>query len=115
MRTIKNKSIKWWIGISLCILLFAVIGGFAYFKMRFLMKGVQIEARIDYDDSSPIAKVKGKAPNAVYLSLNGREIFIDKDGSFSETIILLPGLGVINMEARDKFGNTAEKKFEVIY
>jgi hypothetical protein len=115
MRTIKNKSIKWWLGMSLCVLLFAVIATFAYIKMSFLMKGVQIEATIDHDSSSSLVKVKGMASNAVYLSLNGREIFIDKDGSFLEIISLLPGLGVINLEAKDKFGNTANKKFEVMY
>jgi len=115
MRTIKNKSVKWWLGVSLCALLFTVIAIFAYMKINFIMKGVQIDAKISYDDSSPIAKIVGKAPNAIHLFLNGREIFIDKDGSFSETIILLPGLGVISLDAKDKFGNTAKKTFQVMY
>lgn len=106
---------KWWIGASLCLILFVIIATFAYIKTSFLMKGVQIEAVIDHNDSSPIANIKGKASNAVYLSLNGREIFIDKDGSFSETIALLPGFQIIDLKAEDKFGNTAEKTFQVMH
>ena len=57
----------------------------------------------------------GKAKNATYISLNGREIFIDKDGNFTENIALLPGLSVITLSAEDKFGHVDEKKLEVMY
>jgi hypothetical protein len=53
--------------------------------------------------------------NAIYLSLNGREIYIDKDGTFTEPVALLPGLSVVTLDAQDKFGKTFEKKFEVVY
>lgn len=83
-------------------------------KMNFIFKGVQIEANINRDNSS-IAEIKGNAKNATHISLNGREIFIDKEGSFTEPIALLPGFSVMTLEAQDKFGNRAEKKFEVVY
>jgi len=114
IQNIKNKSIKCWVGIISCVALFVFIGGFAFMKMEFIFKGVQIEAKIDRDNSS-IAQVKGNAKNATHLSLNGREIFIDKEGSFTEPVALLPGFSVMTLEAQDKFGNKAEKKFELVY
>lgn len=97
-------------------MLFTIIALFAYLKMGFLIRGVQISATINKEDaSSAIAQVTGNAKNAIYLSLNGREIFIDKDGSFKEPVALLPGLSVVTLNAQDKFGKTFEKKFEVIY
>jgi hypothetical protein len=111
----KNKSIKWWLGITACLVLFGAIGTFAYEKMNFILRGVQIEAEISRKDSSPLVEIKGNAKNAVYLSLNGREIFIDKDGTFTEPVALLPGFGVVTLEAQDKFGKTQEKKFEIVY
>lgn len=115
MNTLKKKNIKWWISIGLCTVLFLAIGIFSYLKMGFLWKGVQISASIDRTDTSPLIQIKGSAKNAVYLSLNGREIFIDKEGKFNESVALLPGLGVVTIDAQDKFGKVAEKKFEVMY
>ena len=79
------------------------------------MEGVQIKATIENNGGSPLAVVSGKAENATYLSLNGREIFIDKDGSFKESIALIPGFSVVTLDANDKFGNNKEKKFQIMY
>lgn len=115
MRGIKNKNIKWWIGLTSCSLLFVFIGVFAYMKMSFILKGVQIEAKIEKVEDSSLSIVSGKAPNAMHISLNGREIFIDKDGSFKESIALIPGFSVVTIDAQDKFGNSQEKKFQLVY
>jgi hypothetical protein len=113
-RIIRNKNMKWWIEIISCVVLFAIIAVFSYEKMCFLIKGVKIEATIEQQDSSSLAVVKGVAAKATYITLNGREIFIDKDGNFSESIAVLPGFSIVTLNARDKFGKTAEKKFEVV-
>lgn len=115
IRSIKNKNIKWWISIGSCVTLFAVIMIFGYEKMCFVWKGVEIQADIERDLSSSLATITGKASKATHLTLNGREIFIDKDGNFSESISVLPGFSVITLNAEDKFGKTALKKFEVVY
>lgn len=97
------------------MIFFAGIGTFAYMKMDFILHGVAIKASVARSADSSIVEIKGNAQNAVYLSLNGQEIFIDKNGEFSEPVALLPGLGVITLDAADKFGNVAEKEFTVVY
>ncbi len=82
--------------------------------MDFVMKGVRIEASLTQNKSSSLVQVFGNAKNSIHLSLNGREIFIDKQGNFSETVGLLPGLSIISLHASDKFGKSAEKKFTII-
>lgn len=114
MRFIKNKNIKWWVGIGSCASLFLIILVFSYAKMSFMVKGVEIEATIEQTDNSSLATVSGIASKATYITLNGREIFIDKEGNFSESIAMLPGFSVVTLNARDKFGKTAEKKFEIV-
>jgi len=114
MKIIKNKNIKWWIGIMSCVALFAIIMIFGYEKMSFIFNGIKIEAVLEQKDGSSVAVVKGNAEKAVYISLNGREIFIDKEGNFSESIVILPGFSIVTLNARDKFGKTAEKKFQVV-
>jgi len=114
LKIIKNKNMKWWVGIISCITLFSIIMIFGYEKMNFIFKGVAIEATLEKQPDSSLAVVKGNAMKATYLSLNGREIFIDKDGNFSESISVLPGFSIITLDAQDKFGKTAEKKFEIV-
>ncbi len=107
---------KWWLGFASFFVLFFLVGSFAYLKMSFLIKGVQIEAKVErQDSSSSLANIKGNAKNAIYISINGREIFIDKDGSFSEPVVLIPGLSVITIDTKDKFGKNKEKEFQLVY
>ncbi len=105
---------KWWVGIMSTILLFLVIGIFSYEKMVFIFRGVEIKASIEKKNDSSLATVSGNAAKAINLTLNGREIFIDKEGNFSESIAMLPGFSVVTINARDKFGKTAEQKFEIV-
>ncbi len=114
IKAIKNKNMKWWVGIISCVALFSIIMVFSYEKMIFMVKGVKIDAKIEQSNDSPLAIVSGTAEKATYISLNGREIFIDKEGNFSESIVMLPGFSVVTLSAKDKFGMTAEKKFEMI-
>jgi hypothetical protein len=114
MRFIKNKNIKWWVGIGSCASLFLFIIIFGYAKMSFVFKGVKIEATLEQADNSSLTTVKGTSSKATYITLNGREIFIDKEGNFSESISILPGFSVVTLSAKDKFGKTAEKKFEIV-
>jgi len=115
MTEIKNKNIKWWVGIGSSVMLFVIIGIFSYMKMSFILRGVQIEAVIERTDNSPVTTITGNAKNATFISLNGREIFIDKKGNFYESIALIDGYSVITIDAKDKLGNSKEKKFEIVY
>jgi hypothetical protein len=63
---------------------------------------------------SNLVTITGVAEKAILLSLNGREIFIDKEGNFSEQVSPLSGYSIITLNAKDKFGKTAEKKFELV-
>lgn len=114
IQDIKNKNLKWWLGIISCLVLFLIIGIFSYEKMSFVWNGIKIQADIETRPDSSLVIVKGIAAKATQISLNGREIFINKNGDFSESIILLPGLSVITIHARDKFGKIDEKKFEIV-
>ena len=112
--SIKNKNMKWWVGIISCVALFSIIGVFSYKKMCFIWNGVKIEATLEKVDGTSLALIKGVALKATHLTLNGREIFIDKEGNFSESVSILPGFYVITLNAKDRFGKTAEKKFELV-
>ncbi len=91
---------------------------YAFFRSRELIFGVKIknvslENGKTYTES--VQNVTGIAKNAVKLSLNGREISIDKDGNFNESIALLSGYNIISIEAEDKFGHKDEEDYQLMY
>lgn len=113
IKDLKEKNIKWWIGTGSCVLLFIFIAIFVYAKMNFIWRGVRIEADLIQNENSKVVTILGNAEKAILLTINGREIFIDQDGNFNEVTSPLPGYSVITLFAKDKFGKTAEKRFEL--
>ncbi len=90
---------------------------YAFVTSKDLIYGVKI-TNVNIVDGAKmtesILKVNGNAKNAINLTLNGREISIDQQGNFEETIALLMGYNVINITALDKFGNVDEKNYKLI-
>lgn len=97
---------------------FLIIIGYAFFRSHDLIFGVKIKDINIVDGAKMIDEVleiKGNAKNATNLTLNGREISIDQEGNFDETIVLLSGYNIINIKAKDKFGYSDEKNYKLIY
>ncbi len=114
INAIKSKTIKFWVIVTASSLLFLTIATYSLFKMRYIISGVTINASIENNTpSGNLIKIKGDAKHAKFLSLNGREITIDKDGAFEEKIALPTGFSVITLAAEDKFGKSIEKTIEV--
>lgn len=99
-------------GIFLFILIFALI------KSKGLIFGVNIKD-VNLENGATLTEsvinITGNAKNAIYLSLNDREISINQAGNFNETISLLPGYNTITLKAKDKFGNSDEENYQLIY
>ena len=104
--------------IILVCLLFIGIAIFVFFNSRELIWGIKIK-NVNLIDNLKISQntlqVTGLAKNAVKLTLNDREISIDQAGNFNETTVLLPGYNVLRIKAQDKFGNSDEKNYQLIY
>ena len=102
---------------SLLALFFILILGYALFVSKDLIFGVKIRD-VNLSDGATYTEnvqvVSGNAKNAVHLYLNGREISINQEGDWSETIALLPGYNIINIRAEDKFGLTDEKNYKLM-
>lgn len=109
--------------ISVLSLFFLVIILYAFFRSENLIFGVKIKdvmingTPIENYATFPnsIINITGNAINAIHLTLDGREISINKKGDFTETLALLPGYNIINIEAVDKFGKTDEKDYKLTY
>ncbi len=57
--------------------------------------------------------IKGLAKNISKISLNDRNIFLDKNGNFIEKLLMSPGYNIINIKAEDRFGKKISEKIEI--
>lgn len=113
-KILSKKIIK--IGGLLFFFIFIII--YAILGSKDLIFGVKIK-NVNLTDGATVTeniiKLTGTAKNAINLTLNGREISVDQEGNFNETIALLLGYNIINIKARDKFGYVDEKNYKLIY
>lgn len=58
--------------------------------------------------------VSGKTKNISSLNLNGRQIFTDKNGDFSEHLLLPRGYTIMEVKASDRFGRVVAARRGVI-
>ncbi len=93
------------------------LGGYFLYQGRGYLFGPQIfieSPKIGEVVSTSYIEVKGRVLNISSLSLNGRQIFTDEHGVFSEGLLLARGYNIIELTATDKFGRVKKEKREVI-
>lgn len=113
-QTSYKKTIK----MTALFVFFVLIIIYAIFVSKDLIFGVKLK-NISLTDGATITedvvKITGNARNAIKLTLNGREISVDQQGNFDETIALLSGYNIISIRAQDKFGYVDEKDYQIMH
>ncbi len=104
------------IKIVIVALIVISIGGYALFQARKLIEGPLVTIESPRDGSSTQEanlELTGSAYNIAFMYLNGRKIYTDDTGSFSEHLLLYPGNNVIELKAEDKFGRLTERLIRI--
>jgi hypothetical protein len=109
--------------IILVSIFFIFIVVFAFINSKDLIFGVKVKnvtidgilAETVTKPTNDVIDIKGITKNAIKLTLNGREISVDKNGNFDENIALQKGYNIITIRAEDKFKNVDEKNYKLIY
>lgn len=103
-----RKSLKSLVPKILLLLLFLFIVIYTHSRTAFLSQGVQLSVN-NLEDGQTIdervLELTGTAKRAISLTINNREVLIDENGDFKDTIVLSPGLNTLTIEAEDKFSN----------
>lgn len=102
--------------VTFIVALLAIVG-YSLYQAQNIILGPQLSIESPFNGTTvnePAVAVKGIARNVAYISLNDRQIFVDKDGLFNEELLLAPGYNVWKLEAKDKFGRIVSKRIEVI-
>ncbi len=114
----RTISIKKFIGIGLLGALFAFIIIYTVIETKALARGVELKIAGISDGEvfeKDILAITGQAENANHITIDGREIKVDKDKRFTQELILSPGLNIITVEAQDKFKKKTNNTYRVFY
>ncbi len=103
---------------SVFIVFFICIALFAFSRAYNMIYGPKIVITGPADGialSESLVTVRGTVANAALIHLNGRKIFTDAKGAFTEDILLQDGYNIISLSARDRFGKDKEVLLHVLY
>jgi hypothetical protein len=90
--------------------------GYGIFEARRILEGPRITLTYPIDGSAvggPVVTVKGTVKNAAFITLNDRQILTDDKGNFEEKFSPPPGLAIIEVAARDRFGRAIDKQLQI--
>ena len=63
----------------------------------------------------PLINIMGTVKNSAFISINGRQVFVDQKNRINEKLLLLPGYNIIEIKTKDRFGKKSQKNIDVIY
>ncbi len=98
-------------------LLAVVILGYSIFQAQKLIAGPIINISTPQNGATynqTLIEIDGQAKNTAYIYIDDRQMFTDKDGNFSQELLLSPGYNVVKLDAFDKFGKQTEKKLQLV-
>ncbi|OHB09647.1 MAG: hypothetical protein A3G05_00745 [Candidatus Zambryskibacteria bacterium RIFCSPLOWO2_12_FULL_45_14] len=102
---------------SLLIVLFVVLAVYALYQARALLVGPRVWITSPEDGervSTPLIVMEGQSRNIAWISLNGRQIFTDEEGRWSEKLIVSEGTSIMTVEASDRFGRETKKSIRIV-
>ena len=104
--------------IAIVVVISLLILGYGLFQARNLITGPEIKVSSPTNGENladPLITINGTATNINRITLNDRQIFVDKQGNFSEKLLVPVGYTIIKLAAQDKFGRTTQKLIELNY
>jgi len=89
------------------ILVISLIFGYLWHQLNYLVSPPIIKITQPASDlitNEEFTEVSGRTESNVYLTINGKEVYVDKEGHFQDKINLESGLNILKIEARDRLG-----------
>lgn len=108
---------KSWLKVILISTLVLTIVFYAVWQLRHVVGGPAISITSPapgFVADKPLVEITGQAEQIDFLYLNGRQIFTDEEGQFSEKYLAAPGYNVIQLVGKDKFGRQTTEMVEFV-
>ena len=108
---------KFLAALSLAIFI-GIIIFYSYYQSRAIIAGPTITLdtpKTGSTSTTSLIEVRGFAQHTNEVTLQGRPIFIDLNGRFTEQLLLMDGYNIIELTAKDIEGRIDRKTVELIY
>ena len=100
-------------------LFLAVVAGYMFIKFTTFLLSPEIELESLSSETvivnSPKIAIAGRVENTRSLTLNGRQLYIGKNGKFEDILELSDGMNILSLAARNIFGRSSELARRVVY
>lgn len=99
------------------IILFLLLIAYSSYQARAFLVGPRIWVENPRDGhlvEDPLVTIEGRSKNIAWISLNDRQIFTDEKGAWSEKLLVSPGLSIMTVKARDRFGRETKKSLTIV-
>ena len=115
--TTSRLELKSVVAYSLAVVVSVVVVGYILFQARFLVIGPQIvlTKELPAVANERTVTLVGRTANITNLTLNGRTIYTDEQGTFSESLVLENGYTIMMLRAHDRFGRERSVERTVVY
>jgi len=100
------------------VLFLILVGCYFWHEIGFLTKAPSLEViqpPTDITVEEEIFEIIGKTDLSAYLTINDKEIYIDKEGNFKTEINLSKGINIIKIQAKNRFEKINEIIRRIIY
>lgn len=113
----RRLSARWYVTLAAIILFGTALVVYTGIKARPLLKGPQISV-YSPAPGAVVAEARvaviGTAENVSHLSLNGRQIFVDERGIFSEVVLVPRGYTILEIVGSDRFGRETRAHAQIV-
>ncbi len=98
------------------VVFFLLVIGYAYFEAQGFLFGPEIAVGSGVTEvHDPLVTIQGQASRISSLSMNGKQIAVTENGSFSEPYLLAAGSNRIVLDATDKYGRSRRQVIQIVY
>ena len=118
MTTHTNFSVKSALQYGGLALLAIVVVGYGVARASDLLFGIDLKVApvaMGQTVTDSLVAIEGSAKRAVGVSINGHTVPLSQDGTWKDTIVLLPGYNPIHVAAADKFGRETVSQLTLFY
>lgn len=91
------------------IIVITLIFGYFWHQISYVIYPPAIKITQPVSDVTTKEKsieILGQTESDVYLTINGKEVYVDKGGNFQNVVNLELGLNIFKIEAKDRLGKT---------
>lgn len=102
---------------SVFICTLALVIGVVFYNTKDLFFGAPLSIHTVLDGATvtdAFLPISGSAKHAFGVSINGRAVAIDTNGSFTDGVVLSPGYNIIEIIGQDRFGKEKHKVFHLV-